>query len=154
LVIIAVAPVAADNTAPRSLHMRAQQSAGSAWSPMRWVQRIAQVTPAGAQPASTPDPTSGIDPAAPGGDPPVQGPPAAPAAPARTPGGLSDEERARLEQEAKTRAIPVTGTLIHREEVGSPSLVSVVDREMLVDAGITNVGDVLQKLPAQGNATN
>src|SRR5262249_37676501 len=140
---------------PDSLRMRGKPSDGSAWSPMRWVQRIAQVTPAGAQPASTPDPTSGTDPASPSGDQPAQGPPAAPAAPAETPGGPSDEQLTqRAEQEAKTTAIPVTGTLIHREQVHSLSPVSVIDRDMLAGAGVTNLGDVLQKLPAQANATN
>lgn len=51
LIVIGVVPVAADNTAPRSLHMRANRSAGSAWSPMRRAKRIAQVAPAGGQPA-------------------------------------------------------------------------------------------------------
>src|SRR3984885_8070861 len=89
LVVVGVAPVAAADHVPESLHMRAQRSAGSGWSPMRWVQRIAQVAPPGGQPAPTPDPTSGTDPASPSGDPPVPGPPVAPVAPARTPGGPS-----------------------------------------------------------------
>src|SRR6185436_13049137 len=68
---------------------------------------------------------------------------------------LSDEELAKLaEQEAKTEVITVTGSLIGRKEVDSPSPVSVVDKEKLQSAGITNVGDILQKIPAQGNAIN
>ncbi|HEY6180168.1 MAG TPA: TonB-dependent receptor, partial [Kofleriaceae bacterium] len=68
---------------------------------------------------------------------------------------LSDEELAKLaEQEAKTEVITVTGSLIGRKEVDSPSPVSVVDKEKLESAGITNVGDILQKIPAQGNAIN
>ena len=57
------------------------------------------------------------------------------------------------EQEAKSNeVITVTGSLIERREVDSPSPVSVVDHERLQNAGITNVGDVLQRIPAQGNA--
>ncbi len=171
LILVGVAPVAADNTAPRSLRMRAAPAPGSGWSPMRWARRIAQAAPAA-------DPASATDPPAPAGDPPApgsaegnhppapgaqaepaqpaaQGQPEPPAASVEKPGGLSDEELAKLaEQEAKTEVITVTGSLISRKEVDSPSPVSVVDREKLVDAGITNVGDVLQKIPAQGNALN
>ena len=77
--------------------------------------------------------------------------PAAPAAPAQ-----SDEELAKLAaQNARTDVItPVTGSRIGRPAVDSPSPVSVVDREQLIGAGVTNLGDVLQKLPAQGNAIN
>jgi outer membrane receptor protein involved in Fe transport len=50
--------------------------------------------------------------------------------------------------------ITVTGSLIGRKEVDSPSPISVVDKEKLAGAGLTNVGDVLQKIPAQGNAIN
>ncbi len=68
---------------------------------------------------------------------------------------MSDEELAKLaELEAKTEVITVTGSLINRKEVDSPSPVSVVDKEKLQSAGITNVGDILQKIPAQGNAIN
>ncbi|HEX8109564.1 MAG TPA: TonB-dependent receptor, partial [Kofleriaceae bacterium] len=119
----------ADDHVPASLRMRAKPSDGSAWSPMRWARRIAQVSPAGGPPGSIPDPASGPDPAPPNGDPSAQGHPPAP-------------------------TIPVTGTLIHREQVDSPSPVWVVDREMLASAGLPNVGDVLQKLPVQGNAVN
>ncbi|HMG22528.1 MAG TPA: TonB-dependent receptor, partial [Kofleriaceae bacterium] len=158
LVLVGVAPVAADNTAPSSLRMRAKHAGGARWSPLRWAQRVAQ-----AQPASDPA-APAADPAAPPADPtappaaepaaPAQPAPAAAPPPAETP-GLSDEELAKLaEQEAKTEVITVTGSLIERKEVDSPSPVSVVDREKLVSAGITNVGDVLQKIPAQGNAIN
>jgi iron complex outermembrane recepter protein len=91
---------------------------------------------------------------------PDQAPPAEPAAPApaapeQPAPELTDAELAKLaEQEAKTEVITVTGSLIGRKEVDSPSPVSVVDKEKLVSAGITNVGDILQKIPAQGNAIN
>ncbi|HET9626065.1 MAG TPA: TonB-dependent receptor [Kofleriaceae bacterium] len=68
---------------------------------------------------------------------------------------LTDEELAKLaEQEAKTEVITVTGSLIGRKEVDSPSPVSVVDKQKLEGAGVTNVGDILQKIPSQGNAIN
>jgi outer membrane receptor protein involved in Fe transport len=68
---------------------------------------------------------------------------------------MSDDELAKLaEQEAKNEVITVTGSLIGRKEVDSPSPISVVDKEKLAGAGLTNVGDVLQKIPAQGNAIN
>ncbi len=153
LILVGVAPVAADNDAPRSLHMRPTKATGSQWSPMRWAKRLAQAQPADPQPAGDPQPA------------PADQPAPAPAQPAPAPEGgqapagqapaLSDEELAKLaEQEAKTEVITVTGSLIGRREVDSPSPVSVVDKEKLQSAGITNVGDVLQKIPAQGNAIN
>src|SRR5262249_38150858 len=74
---------------------------------------------------------------------------------AETP-NLTDEELAKLaEQGAKnTEVITVTGSLIGRKEVNSPSPISVVTRQRRDDAGITNVGDILQKIPSQGNAIN
>jgi outer membrane receptor protein involved in Fe transport len=91
----------------------------------------------------------------PAGDTPPAGDGTQPPAPAPDQAGLTDAELARLaEQEAKTEIITVTGSLIGRKEVDSPSPVSVVDKERLNSAGITNVGDILQKIPAQGNAIN
>ena len=131
---------------------------------MRWAKRIAQAQPAPDQPPAGGDQPQSADPS--GAQPtaePAQPTPApapeganAPAAQAEQQGpALSDEELAKLaEQEAKTEVITVTGSLIGRKEVDSPSPVSVVDREKLQSAGITNVGDVLQKIPAQGNAIN
>jgi outer membrane receptor protein involved in Fe transport len=157
LILVGAAPVVADNHPPRSLRMRASQPAAARWSPLGWARRVAQAQPAADPAAPAPsDPPAAADPGAP---PPAPSDPAAPAAPeapaATASAGLSDEELARLaEQEAKTEVIAVTGSLIERREVDSPSPVSVVDREKLVSAGITNVGDVLQKIPAQGNAIN
>ena len=68
---------------------------------------------------------------------------------------MTDEELAALaDQAAKNEVITVTGSLIGRKEVDSPSPVSVVDKEKLESAGVTNVGDILQRIPAQGNAIN
>jgi iron complex outermembrane receptor protein len=161
MLLVGVAPVAADNDAPKSLRMRSKKAPGSHWSPMRWAKRIAQAQPAPDQPppagGDQPPPAepSGAQPAA---EPAPNQPAPAPeggAAPAPTSPALSDEELAKLsEQEAKTEVITVTGSLIGRKEVDSPSPLTVVDKEKLEGAGVTNVGDVLQKIPAQGNALN
>ena len=161
LILVGVAPVAADNDAPKSLRMRAKRAPGSSWTPMRWAKRIAQAQPAGDQPAPAGDQPTAVEGGASAQPSPEPSParPAqaeAPAAQATAQGpALSDEELAKLaEQEAKTEVITVTGSLIGRKEVDSPSPVSVVDREKLDIAGLTNVGDILQKIPAQGNAIN
>src|ERR1044071_6750269 len=61
LVLVGVAPVAADNDAPKSLRMRAKKAPGSHWTPMRWAKRVAQAQPAPDQPA--PDPSAAAQPA-------------------------------------------------------------------------------------------
>jgi outer membrane receptor protein involved in Fe transport len=112
--------------------------------------------PAGDTPPAEPAPPAPAEPAAPA----PQAAPANPGQAAEQPNvsgtpNLTDEELAKLaEQEAKTEVITVTGSLIGRKEVDSPSPVSVVDKQKLEGAGITNVGDILQKIPAQGNAIN
>src|SRR5215467_15801839 len=42
LILVGVAPVAADNDAPKSLRMRAKKAPGSHWTPVQWAKRIAQ----------------------------------------------------------------------------------------------------------------
>src|ERR1043165_3376281 len=160
LILVGVAPVAADNNAPKSLRMRPSKAPGSHWTPMRWAKRIAQAQPAPDQPPSGDQPqpadaTGAQPPAEPAQPTPAPAPEGAkPQAEQQGP-ALSDEELAKLaEQEAKTEVITVTGSLIGRKEGDSPSPVSVVDKEELQSAGITNVGDILQKIPAQGNAIN
>ena len=64
LILVGVAPVAADNDAPKSLRMRPKKAPGSHWTPMQWAKRIAQ-----AQPAPDPTPPAG-DPQPAAGDPP------------------------------------------------------------------------------------
>src|SRR5215468_9842094 len=85
LILVGVAPVAADNDAPKSLRMRAKKAPGSNWTPMRWAKRVAQAQPA-------PDPTPPAQPAqdqpAPAADPgaqPAAEPAAAEPAPAPAP---------------------------------------------------------------------
>jgi len=151
LILVGAAPVAANTKtdAPKSLRMRLRQRP-----------HVAQAAPdpQPAQPAGDTPPAGDAQPPAATPD---QAPPAEPA-PAATPGApeqpapeLTDAELAKLaEQEAKTEVITVTGSLIGRKEIDSPSPVSVVDHQKLEAAGITNVGDILQKIPAQGNAIN
>jgi len=156
LISVGVAPAAADTTtnAPKSLRMRP-----------RLRPRVAQA-PAPDQPPAGDTPPAGDNPPAPNQAPPAPAPdqnptpsgtqPPVPEQPAvgETP-NLTDEELAKLaEQGAKTEEIVVTGSLIGRREVDSPSPVSVVDKQKLDSAGITNVGDILQKIPSQGNAIN
>src|ERR1041384_3665065 len=67
LILVGVAPVAADNDAPKSLRMRAKKAPGSHWTPMRWAKRVAQAQPApdpaAAQPAQD-QPAPAADPGA------------------------------------------------------------------------------------------
>ncbi|HTL36789.1 MAG TPA: TonB-dependent receptor plug domain-containing protein, partial [Kofleriaceae bacterium] len=74
---------------------------------------------------------------------------------------LSDEELAKMaEAQAEDASkgtgevITVTGSLVGRKELTTPAPISVVDRQKLEAAGISNVGEILQKLPSQGNAIN
>ncbi len=106
------------------------------------------------------NPTPPTPPTPPEGQTPPANPPPAnpPPATAPAPGELTDEQLAAMaNQEANTQGeevITVTGSLIDRKEIDTPSPISVVDRAKLESAGITNVGDILQKLPSQGNAIN
>jgi iron complex outermembrane receptor protein len=86
--------------------------------------------------------------------PPPSTPEAAPNVPS-TP-DLTDAELRKLaeEQEKTAEVIEVTGSLIERKELTSPAPVTVVDRQDLDAAGVTSVGTVLQKLPAQANGIN
>jgi iron complex outermembrane receptor protein len=150
LILVGAGPVAAGTKAdaPKSLRMRPRP-------------QVAQAQPApdaAAQPPADQAPAPAADqapaPAAPADQAPAAPAPAAQPTVAATP-QLTDEELAKLaEAEAKTEVITVTGSLIGRKEIDSPSPVSVVDRAKLEGAGVTNVGDILQKIPAQGNALN
>jgi len=155
LISVGVAPAAADTTpnAPKSLRMRPRLRPRVAQAPAPDQQPTGDTPAAGdTPPAPVPDQAPPPDQnATPGvSQPPVPEQPAV----GETP-NLTDEELAKLaEQGAKTEVITVTGSLIGRKEVDSPSPISVVDRQRMDDAGITNVGDILQKIPSQGNAIN
>src|SRR5690606_15379986 len=66
----------------------------------------------------------------------VEAPPAAPAAPP------ADE------------GIHITGSAIERTESARPAPVTVIGREDLLASGRQTLGEILQNLPAQANATN
>src|SRR5690242_17442519 len=93
LILVGVAPVAADNDAPKSLRMRPTKATGSQWSPMRWAKRLAQAQPADPNPASTDQPPPADASGQPAPAPPTPAP--APEAQATATGqapALSDEE--------------------------------------------------------------
>ncbi len=167
LMFLGIGAASAD-TAPKTLHMRASKAPQKAAAkPVR----VAQTPPpdSGGTPPDnggtppTPPPDNGTPPTPPPPEnpPPANPPPANPPPPEQPNVGatpnLSDEEMAKLaEQEANKgeEVITVTGSLVGRKELTTAAPVSVVDREKLEAAGITNVGDILQKLPSQGNALN
>ncbi len=147
--------------APKSLRMRSHSVDAAQAHKAQQVHPIVRVaqadpTPPGDQP---PPPTGDQPPTPPPTPPPPVNqtpPPAPPANVPKTP-DLTDEELAKLSESEATKGeevIVVTGSAIERREVTTASPVSVVDREKLEAAGITNVGDILQKLPSQGNALN
>src|SRR5262245_37464463 len=107
LILVGVAPVAADNDAPKSLRMRPTKATGSQWSPMRWAKRLAQAQPADPAPAGDQPADASGQPAPAPAQPTPAPAPEAQATTGQTP-ALSDEEMAKLaEQEAKTEVITV-----------------------------------------------
>jgi outer membrane receptor protein involved in Fe transport len=126
--------------------------------------RVAQTPPDN---GGTPPDGAGTPPAPPAGDgtpPPPPPPPDTTNATAPPPEGvtktpdMTDEELAKMaEESAQTQGeevITVTGSLVERRELTTPAPISVLDKEKLAAAGVTNVGDILQKIPSQGNAIN
>jgi outer membrane receptor protein involved in Fe transport len=126
--------------------------------------RVAQTPPDNG--GTPPDNGGTPNPPPPDGPPPDQNP--QPPPPPPPPAGndqsntakpdTTDEDLAKMADEAaKTQneeIITVTGSLVERRELTTPSPISVLDKEKLSKAGLTNVGDILQKLPSQGNAIN
>ena len=65
------------------------------------------------------------------------------------------EAKAEAEEgEEKVEELYVTGSRIKRLDLSTPAPVTVISREELDASGLTSVGDILQRLPAQSNATN
>jgi outer membrane receptor protein involved in Fe transport len=50
--------------------------------------------------------------------------------------------------------ITVTGSRIRRKDLTTPAPVTVLSRQQLQNSSVANVGDFLQMMPEQGNATN
>jgi iron complex outermembrane receptor protein len=59
------------------------------------------------------------------------------------------------DEEAKVERIEVTGSRIKRVDMEGANPVQIITREDLVESGISNIGDILQEIPAvAGAATN
>jgi outer membrane receptor protein involved in Fe transport len=100
---------------------------------------------------------------APPAPPPAEAAPAQPTAPTATPppsgnDQLTEEQMKKImeEEEKKTEVITIheTGSLIERQELTTPAPITVMKRSDIQSTGLTNTGDVLQKLPSQGGAAN
>src|SRR5262245_36146773 len=156
-ILLAAAPALADDAAPTSLRMRPH---GKGASHQKAHRPVAQPTP-DQPPDTNPTPPPDQPPTPPPEPPPAPNPPAPNPTPApadtvpKTP-DISDEDLLKMsEQETKgEEVITVTGSLVERRELTTPSPISVVGKEKIDAAGIVNVGEILQKLPAQGNAIN
>jgi len=82
--------------------------------------------------------------------PPVdEGAAAAPAAPAEETVTVAPGGKQKFGEE-----ITVTGSRIRRKDLTSPAPVTVISREQVMESGKVTLGDFLQSLPEQGNATN
>jgi iron complex outermembrane recepter protein len=57
-------------------------------------------------------------------------------------------------KKSASEEIVVTGSRIRRKDLTTPAPVTVITREQVVASGKVSVGDFLQSLPEQGNATN
>ena len=93
----------------------------------------------------TPPPATPPSPSTPGDVTPTENVPAATAAPEAAPTG----ERKQAQEE-----IVVTGSRVRRKDLTTPAPVTVISREQLTTSAVANIGDFLQQLPEQGNATN
>jgi outer membrane receptor protein involved in Fe transport len=167
LILVGIAPVAADNNqnAPKSLRMRSRAQPTSHWSPMHWGKRVAQATPdqppaGGDQPADgapSTEPAQTTEPTAVPEGAPAEATPPAPTAETsvETTPNLTDEELKKLaEQEAKEEVITVTGSTIERKTLTTPAPLTILNRDDLNATGRSTVGDILQSIPAQSNAIN
>jgi len=139
--VIGMPSIVLADPSPRTLRMRAPR-------------RVAQPTPDDPPPPPA-NPGAGDDTEQPPGVPGVGAHASETPSVESTP-NLTDEQLAKMaEQEAEgEEIITVTGSLVGRKELTMAAPVSVVDREKLEIAGISNVGAILQKLPSQGNAVN
>ena len=96
---------------------------------------MAQTPPADNQVPGTPPPSAETAPVSP--------------APAATPAPDEATGRKRAEEE-----IVVTGSRVRRKDLSTPAPVTVISRQQLQASATPTLGDFLQLLPEQGNATN
>src|SRR4051812_4206525 len=147
----APAPVDAEPDTPRSLRMRDRPPAPAALHP-RTGRMVAQ-----AAPPATPAAPAPADAAAPAAHPGPGAAPAAEPAPAAGPAGaISDDEFTRIaEEQTKEEGIFVTGSTIGRRGLTTSAPLTNLDREPLVSAGQSWVGEILQQeIPVSSNAAN
>jgi iron complex outermembrane receptor protein len=157
---VATASPDGSNSSVRSLHMRAGSSHSTpARLRLAAMKKQPTPTPAPTDPAPEPaPPPEGAEPP----PPPPEGPPTGDANTAEPAPGNTDEELAKMAAEAEKAAengegtvgsevIEVTGSLVDRKTLDTPAPVTVLDREILKATGQTNVGSILQTLPAASN---
>ena len=110
---------------------------------------MAQTPPADpTQPATTP-PGAETAPVSPAPAPATAAPDGAAGAAVATPAPDETAPRKRAEEE-----IVVTGSRIRRKDLSTPAPVTVITRQQLQASSTPTLGDFLQLLPEQGNATN
>jgi iron complex outermembrane receptor protein len=105
-----------------------------------------------AQPAAQEPPPGEADPAPPPS--PVM-PPPPPLPSVEAAADVNESELMRLaDRPSGDEVIIVTGSSIGRKTLSTPAPVTIIDRELLLAAGRTNLGDILQQLPGQTNGAN
>jgi outer membrane receptor protein involved in Fe transport len=83
----------------------------------------------------------------------AQTPAPAPAAEAGPAAATAAPDEATGRKKA-SEEIFVTGTRVRRKDLTTPAPITVISREQLQSSSVANIGDFLQQLPEQGNATN
>ncbi len=146
--------VAAAQNAPAAAPATTQEAAPSAPAP----------TPQQATPAPAPQPAAtSAQPGQPAAATPVQQPVEAPqpkqaltpkAQPKAQPKAAAKPAVEEPPQEEYVEEIVVTGSRIPRKELTTAAPVTVVDRAQIEKTGKTSIGEILQNLPEQSNATN
>src|SRR5262252_4611352 len=81
--------------------------------------------------------------------------PAQPAAEAAQPAAEAAEPTApKRGKRAGEEEIVVTGSRVRRKDLTTPAPITVINKEQVAASGKVSIGDFLQMLPEQGNATN
>ncbi|HMG55199.1 MAG TPA: TonB-dependent receptor plug domain-containing protein, partial [Kofleriaceae bacterium] len=134
--------------------MRARSQPKAPGAPGRSTRQVAQAANPD-QTAPEPDPSADKpgQPAAASAE--ATGEPAQPTQPSlEQSADLSDAEFAKLAEQSKEEVIIVTGSTIGRKTLTTPAPLTVLNRESLIAAGRSTVGDIIQFLPAQTNGIN
>src|SRR5437660_761794 len=80
-------------------------------------------------------------------------PPATPSAETPAPSGATEETPAEPRKKAEEEIV-VTGSRVRRKDLTTPAPVTVISRQQIQNSAVANIGDFLQMMPEQGNATN